>query len=105
MEAFYWLDGKKIYVKTVQFENTTLKDNVRIEHGIKNVDRIIKHEGWMHQLNGFAAEFTFMFPLVYRGEDMTYGVNQNYIDFVGTDTWTGNTYRQFYITIYYTKYE
>lgn len=63
-----WIDGKKIYRKTVDFgalPNSTVKE---IAHGVANMARIVKIEGiiQMSSTNWTAT------PLVYQGVDSSY---------------------------------
>lgn len=100
----YWIDGKKIYQKTVIWTSTlSTASQEKISHGIADIDNIIKDETFA--LNNNESRYTF--PVIYY----QYGGSGNFYDsyvtaradyiYYWTNTsWSGYT---FYTTLRYTK--
>lgn len=100
----YWIDGKKIYQKTVIWTSTSsTAAQEKISHGIDDIDKVINDETFAVNNNGLR----YTFPVIYY----QYGGNGNFYDsyvtsradfiYYWTNTsWAGYT---FYTVMSYTK--
>lgn len=97
----YWIDGKKIYCKTIVKNNLKIYHNLAFAHGIGGINQVIYLTGIFH-INSTGVTLPFPTaggagrPLQIQGE-------KNYIRFTGSDTWEASTDRDIIVTIYYTK--
>ena len=63
-----WIDGKKIYKKTIDFgalPNASIKN---VDHGVANIARVVKIDG----IISFGSNIWSNIPLVYQGVDSVY---------------------------------
>ena len=63
-----WIDGKKIYKKTIDFgalPNASVKN---VDHGVANIARVVKIDG----IISFGSNTWSNIPLVYQGVDSVY---------------------------------
>ena len=63
-----WIDGKKIYKKTIDFgalPNASIKN---VDHGVANIARVVKIDG----IISFGSNTWSNIPLVYQGADSIY---------------------------------
>ena len=63
-----WIDGKKIYKKTIDFgalPNNAIKN---IDHGVANIAQVVKIDG----IISFGSNTWSNIPLVYQGVDSIY---------------------------------
>lgn len=97
----YWIDGKKIYQKTVSF-TVTNETKKSIAHNIANIDTIVDFDCIC--FNGTA---TYKMPIVYYSNgtagtfyDSYIYLGKTTIMWVNNTDWSGYT---FYATIRYTK--
>lgn len=96
-----WIDGSAIYKKTVNFgtlPNATSKD---VAHGISNLGRVVKIEGY-----AFRSSDSTNFPIPFASENganncIGITVTQTNIS-IGTGTDRSNI-SECYVTLYYTK--
>ena len=100
----YWIDGKKIYQKTVIWTSTSsTAAQEKISHGIDDIDKVIKDETYAVNNNGLR----YKFPVVYY----QYGSNGNFYDSYVTSRadfiyyWTNTSWEgyTFYTVMSYTK--
>ena len=96
-----WIDGKKIYKKTITYTNSTTigsstgTKTYNIPHGISNLSTLIKAEG--SKSGGYVLPH---FNSGFTGGTLIYIVNGDIILRVTNDTWSPSAW---YFTLYYTK--
>ena len=98
----YWIDGKKIYQKTVTWSNLST-GSISKAHNISNIDSIVDYKIFAKNSGGEL----FTFPCVYYGSgssgtfyDTYMFVTKTYINCKSNIAWSSHT---FYATIKYTK--
>lgn len=95
-----WIDGSHIYKKTINFgalPNATAK---YVQHGISNLNYVIKIEGTAEAPNSTWITL----PVVYRGADAAYNVEvSTSLTDVVCNTSQDRSMFTAYITLYYTK--
>lgn len=95
-----WIDGSTIYKKTIVYENTALSSSFKKEHGISNVNKIIKGQYILQADDGG----TVLFPdITNSGKGLKFDASQVYIQGRGNDSWAAMSSRKFYATLWYTK--
>ena len=98
----YWIDGKPIYQKTIEFGELPNNTTKSLNHGISNLKRVIRIDGYAYNSSTGRCR-----PIQYVGSDAnnTGGTRASVtpsaveIGCVGT----GSTYTECYCTIQYTK--
>lgn len=95
-----WIDGKKIYSITLKWENQALNNTVRLSHGISNIDTICDYKALYFDGGSYVR-----FPITGASSDKTVGlrINKSNVTLTGTDTYSAQSGRNLYVTIYYTK--
>ena len=95
-----WIDGKKIYKKTIDFgalPNASIKN---VDHGVANIARVVKIDG----IISFGSNTWSNIPLVYQGVDSIYNAEfQVTTTQVHCATSKDRSNLSAIITIYYTK--
>ena len=98
----YWIDGKKIYQKTVTWSNLST-GSISKAHNISNIDSIVDYKIFAKNSGGEL----FTFPCVYYGSgssgtfyDTYMFVTKTYINCKSNIAWSSH---EFYATIKYTK--
>lgn len=92
-----WIDGKKIYQKTVSCGELPNKTNKSIAHGIINMDVVVDLKGMAK--NGSGLYVTV--PLVNKDPGVRLDADATNIYLQSSDDWSN--YSNAYITIQYTK--
>ena len=95
-----WIDGKKIYAITKEWSNQALNNTVKLAHGISNIDMICDYRALY-----FDGASYVRFPITGASNDKTVGlrVDKSNVILTGTDTYSAQSGRNLYVTIYYTK--
>ena len=95
-----WIDGKKIYSITLKWENQALNNTVKLAHGISNIDMICDYKALYFDGGSYVR-----FPITGASSDKTIGlrIDKSSIILTGTDTYSAQSGRNLYVTIYYTK--
>ena len=95
-----WIDGKKIYAITKEWPNQALNNTVKLAHGISNIDKIIDYKALYFDGGSYAR-----FPITGASSDKTVGlrIDKSNVNLTGTDTYSAQSGRNLYVTIYYTK--
>lgn len=95
-----WLDGRKIYKKTVYTGAMPNASEKSVAHGISNLSRIIKIEGYTYNSGiGYTLPLPMASPTA--ANSMSVGANGvNIVISTGTDR---SAYTESYVTLYYTK--
>lgn len=95
-----WIDGKKIYAITKKWSNQALSNTVKLAHGISNIDTICDYKALY-----FDGDSYVRFPITGASSDKTVGlrINKSNVSLTGTDTYSAQSGRNLYVTIYYTK--
>ena len=99
--GYKWIDGKRIYQKTIDFGNLPNNSGKSVDPNIQNLDKIIKIEGIANGGNN-----AVMLPLVYSSNDSSYNTELSFSYFTGKIYIGTNQDRSSYsayITLYYTK--
>lgn len=96
-----WINGKTIYKKTIDTGALPNATTNNIAHGITNLDRIIKIEGWAYR-----SDDTSFFPLPSTSTgsvsaNIVTTANTTYVN-ISTGTDRSNV-GESYVTLYYTK--
>ena len=95
-----WIDGKKIYKKTIDFgalPNASIKN---VDHGVANIARVVKIDG----IISFGSNTWSNIPLVYQGVDSVYNAEfQVTTTQVHCATSKDRSNLSAIITFYYTK--
>ena len=95
-----WIDGKKIYKKTIDFgalPNSSIKN---VDHGVANIARVVKIDG----IISFGSNTWSNIPLVYQGVDSIYNAEfQVTTTQVHCATSKDRSNLSAIITFYYTK--
>ena len=95
-----WIDGKKIYKKTIDFgalPNASIKN---VDHGVANIARVVKIDG----IISFGSNTWSNIPLVYQGVDSIYNAEfQVTTTQVHCATSKDRSNLSAIITFYYTK--
>ena len=95
-----WIDGKKIYKKTIDFgalPNASVKN---VDHGVANIARVVKIDG----IISFGSNTWSNIPLVYQGVDSIYNAEfQVTTTQVHCATSKDRSNLSAIITFYYTK--
>ena len=95
-----WIDGKKIYKKTIDFgalPNASIKN---VDHGVANIAQVVKIEGIINFGSGNWSNI----PLVYQGVDSIYNAEfQVTTTQVHCATSKDRSNLSAIITLYYTK--
>lgn len=87
-----WVDGKKIYKKTIDLGAMPNADNKSVAHGVSNINTVVKIEGVMVQgANAWAIPYTGVSILSVEGSNVMIRTTSDYHSFNA------------YVTIYYTK--
>lgn len=97
----YWIDGKKIYTKTIQKSNYAIANGTSFSHGISNISMI-----WIDQRNSFMNDNGAFIPFPLNGasgKPLTIKVDKTNVIFLGTDSWGAFSTRSYFITVRYTK--
>lgn len=98
----HWIDGKKIYLKTIEIGNLPNKNATKeINHGISNIDSVIKFEGNAVGSDSIGkATLPLPLPFPTEGHDITLNCRESHIRvYTQTDYW--NQFKG-YVTIFYT---
>ena len=94
-----WIDGKKIYKKTIDFGSLPNNSTKNVAHGINNLGDVIDIRG-----TAKASWGTYQLPLVFSGSDVNYitnvSVNATNISMSNSADRSGFTA---YATLWYTK--
>ena len=95
-----WIDGKKIYSITLKWENQVLNNTVKLAHGISNIDMICDYKALYFDGGSYVR-----FPITGASSDKTVGlrINKSNVTLAGTHTYSAQSGRTLYVTIYYTK--
>lgn len=97
----YWIDGKKIYCKTVNFGQLPNNSIKTIEHGISNIDYVIKCDA-IAKNSSNTVHFTLPYVNFYTSSaSITFYFDNKYVS-----AHTGgnhNSLDKCYITFFYTK--
>jgi hypothetical protein len=95
-----WVDGKTIYKKTLSWNNTAIANGTTWSHNIANINEVVKVEAHLN-----AADTYIGFPSTTNNSanDLGLRVSKTQIIFFGNDSWSANTNRTIYVTVYYTK--
>ena len=98
-----WIDGSAIYKKTINFGVLPNASTKQVAHGISNLNRVIKIEGWAY---GTSANVTFPIPFASKtgSADYDIGVTISATNIeIGTSSTDRSDITECYITLYYTK--
>lgn len=99
-EVGIWVNGKTIYKKTIAFGTFPNATSKSVEHGISDLDYVVKIEGTCLQ-----GEICRNVPLMYKGSDSAYNVelyvNKTQVRAVASQD--RSMIECPYVTIYYTK--
>lgn len=96
--GFTWIDGKTIYKKTINFGALPNNTEKTVPHGISNLGRVIKVEGYSYNNDVF-----FPLPFPWTSAASSIGI---LIGFTSINISTGldrTGFIETYITLYYTK--
>ena len=91
-----WIDGKKIYKKTVFFSSVASGD-VNSAHGISDISLVIKHEAFFISGGSYIA-----FPSLVNTNGGNYFAIWN-ITPTSIHTFSSIPLQDFYVTLWYTK--
>ena len=95
-----WVDDKVIYKKTLSYNNTAIANGTTWNHGISNINEVVKVEA---HLNADGTYIGFPSTTNNSANDLGLRVSKTQIIFFGNDSWSANTNRTIYVTVYYTK--
>ena len=95
----YWIDGKKIYKKTINFGALPNATNKRVAHGISNLDLIIKTEGYSKDSYNIHRAV----PYTHMGSSLGGSVMDIESSDIVIYTDSNRSGLTAYITLYYTK--
>lgn len=102
-----WIDGKKIYKKTVDFGQYPEQSGspVGVAHGISNLDKVIKMEGIMY-VYGYSDQTDAFVPIFsgspYSGGNSSLEVYEGKVWIQRGNIVYGDS-QNIYVTLYYTK--
>ena len=94
-----WIDGKPIYKKTINIGALPNNTGKSVNHGIENLERIIKHEGWALQTSD-GAELPLPYADTAAGGSVVIYAASTYIRISAASNRSGFAG---YITLWYTK--
>ncbi|MFQ6792922.1 MAG: hypothetical protein ACLRT4_09080 [Thomasclavelia sp.] len=100
--GMYWIDGKKIYCKTVNIGalNSTRKD---VNHGVSSINEIVDVKGIAYVIDSRGAKVWVLFPRAHLDNDHD-GISLMVTEtLVAVDVGVNNVFSKCYVTIYYTK--
>lgn len=95
-----WIDGKKIYATTKEWDNQALSNSTKLNHDISSIDKVIDYNAiYCDGIN------YIKFPITGASNDKTVGlrVSPTQVILTGTDSYSASSGRNLYVTIYYTK--
>ncbi len=93
----YWIDGKPIYKKTINFGSLPNNARKAVDHNVANIDKII-------ETKGYANERADFLPLPYSNVQISYVIQVwSTTTQVFAQTGINRTTYSAYITIFYTK--
>lgn len=95
-----WINGKKIYSITLKWENQALNNTLSFAHGISDIDVIVDFNAMYCDGDSYIH-----FPITGASSDKNVGlrISKTKIAITGTDTYSAQSGRNLYVTIYYTK--
>jgi len=99
--GYTWVDGKHIYKKTVScgaMPNATAKT---VNHGISNLYRVLKVEGYAYDPSGTGTMVPLPMPSTHPDYDIQVAVKATVIEFANNAN--RSNYSESYVTLYYTK--
>ena len=97
--GYTWIDGSKIYKKTINFGNLPNNTSKGVAHGITNLDYVVKYEGM-----AVSGNRRFSLPMVYSPTSSSYNTEITISDTqVNITAEKDQSSVSAYITIYYTK--
>lgn len=91
-----WIDGKKIYKKTVFFQSVASGD-INSAHGISNISLVIKHEAFFISNGAYIPV-----PSLVNTNGGNYISVWN-INSTNVHTFSSIQFQDFYVTLWYTK--
>ena len=98
--GFTWIDGKKIYKKTVSVGPLPNATQKTVSHNISNMDKCIKIDGWSYE--SVSGSFINLPFTTLTGDNQVYIIVTSSGIRVGTNA-NRSTFGTAYITLYYTK--
>lgn len=93
-----WINGEAIYKKTINFGAMPNNTQKTVAHGITNLGKVIKMEGYAYNGNTFLH-----IPHVATNDTYNLQISVNSTDISITDGADQSGYSESYITLYYTK--
>ena len=101
LAGFTWIDGSPVYKKTINFGALPDSTTKQVQHGITNLNRVIKMEGYSYRsADGLTFPLNFS-SVVANANSIGTTVTPTYIS---VDTGMNrNNISECYITLYYTK--
>lgn len=101
LAGFTWIDGSPVYKKTINFGALPDSTTKQVQHGITNLNRVIKMEGYSYRsADGLTFPLNFS-SVVANANSIGTTVTPTYIS---VDTGMNRTnITECYITLYYTK--
>lgn len=95
----YWIDGSKLYQKTINFGAMPNATEKVVAHGISNIDKAISISGFYYSSSMNGAPLPFVHSSLISSQTAIYVDTTNVHLIVGTDRSSYNAY----ITLQYTK--
>lgn len=99
-----WIDGKPLYQKTVDWGAGPNAADVEREHGIANIDKIVRYWGIANPITSSSSIYSQIIPFVHDqqiGAQVALSVNQTKINIFNRGM--NQSIRYFYVIIQYTK--
>jgi hypothetical protein len=95
-----WIDEKKIYSITLKWKNQSLNNTLSFAHGISDIDVIVDYKAIYCDGDSYVR-----FPITGASSDKNVGlrINATKVIITGTDTYSAQSGRNLYVTVYYTK--
>lgn len=94
-----WIDGSKVYKKTVNFGSLPNATSKTVAHGISNLSRVIKVEGYAYRSGDSVC-----FPIPYEADGASaIGINTNATNISIATGVDRTNIAECYVTLYYTK--
>lgn len=101
--GFTWINGAKIYKKTINFGNLPNNGWKAVNHNITGLAQVVKIEGAVHNTDSADNEY-YPLPLMFRGLDSSYNTQTTVTNTdVAMSTTMDRSMFTAYVTIYYTK--
>ena len=97
-----WTDNKPLYQKVVAIPNTSVINNsFTFAHGIANIDTPMIVFAFMHLPT---THYSFQIPVISNAnEGISMRIDNQYIYFSGTNSFSANVDRTMYVIVQYTK--